>query len=372
MLFVRLSTLHMCGFGSHVRELQELAVSDCCSRNYIFYVRPTSSSFAWGNIRDSRTSVLSVSENSMRSFFCAVFLIVLFGCYGQMSTPTDRWYAGGSYAGTGPTIGPKGLVFFSTPKTGRGDIFSYEPSAGKVQSVIASAGYDGQPVMSPDGRTLAFVREVGSQTRVFIFDLETGSERQVTWGPGDDFDPSFSVDGRKIAFSRALRKESNYPCNVFAVDLSNLIESQLTLGSFFDRNARFMDGDSIIFVRDLGVVMKQQIDATKSPQKLFDGYCPVYEAPSNTFITISDHYSDERYEYDLVRFSQRGEFIEHVTRDGGYKSNLQISASGLLSYLQEPDRDGLGILVVSDVSDGFVEIFDMRGVGENQKSIKSR
>ena len=55
--------------------------------------------------------------------------------------------------------------------------------------------------MSPDGKLVAFTKQLGGVHKVFVYDLTTGQETQVTSGGGSDENPSFSPDSYFIAFS---------------------------------------------------------------------------------------------------------------------------------------------------------------------------
>lgn len=58
---------------------------------------------------------------------------------------------------------------------------------------------DSEPAFSPDGSTVAFVRD----GNVFTMRPDGTAERQLTAGPEVDSRPQFTVDGRSIVFERA-------------------------------------------------------------------------------------------------------------------------------------------------------------------------
>jgi len=61
-------------------------------------------------------------------------------------------------------------------------------------------GYDAQPDVSPDGRTVLFVRHHDDAIQILRLDLATGREQALTKGPGVHLEPRISPDGRRIAF----------------------------------------------------------------------------------------------------------------------------------------------------------------------------
>jgi Tol biopolymer transport system component len=69
-----------------------------------------------------------------------------------------------------------------------------------------NAVYDTDPVWSPDGQTIAFVRwlprvDMGPNYEIFAMDADGTDKRRLTKNPGSDLSPAYSPDGRRIAFS---------------------------------------------------------------------------------------------------------------------------------------------------------------------------
>jgi serine/threonine-protein kinase len=62
----------------------------------------------------------------------------------------------------------------------------------------------GDGAFSPDGRTLAYVRD----DQIWLFDLDLGTHRQFTTGGSDHLGPTWSPDGARLAYG-ALRGEGN-------------------------------------------------------------------------------------------------------------------------------------------------------------------
>ena len=56
------------------------------------------------------------------------------------------------------------------------------------------------PAWSPDGKHLAFHRQVNDHWQIFITDSEGGELTQVTEGDADDEQPTWSPDGKFLAF----------------------------------------------------------------------------------------------------------------------------------------------------------------------------
>ncbi|HLO44886.1 MAG TPA: S9 family peptidase [Leadbetterella sp.] len=61
-----------------------------------------------------------------------------------------------------------------------------------------------QPALSPDGKSVAFVRTVKDKSQIFIMPLEGGEPWQLTTSKYGSSSPQFSPDGKRILFSSSL------------------------------------------------------------------------------------------------------------------------------------------------------------------------
>src|SRR5258706_9835520 len=60
----------------------------------------------------------------------------------------------------------------------------------------------GDPVWSPDGKTIAFAaRAPGKPSKIFVLSAEGGNPQQVTSGERNDGNPCWSPDGNSIIFA---------------------------------------------------------------------------------------------------------------------------------------------------------------------------
>lgn len=62
----------------------------------------------------------------------------------------------------------------------------------------------GQPALSPDGKSVAFVRAVKDKSQIFIMPLDGGEPWQLTTSKYGASSPQFSPDGKRILFSSTL------------------------------------------------------------------------------------------------------------------------------------------------------------------------
>jgi len=93
---------------------------------------------------------------------------------------------------------------------GRHDIFRIDMENGQAANLTNDRLYEKAPVVSPDGRTVAYSIRVGEEDKLFLSPLEDLSKKtQITFGPGNTIAPQFSADGREVFYSGDQRKAYN-------------------------------------------------------------------------------------------------------------------------------------------------------------------
>lgn len=179
-----------------------------------------------GQVDDSRTGdvflhdrVAGTTVLASRSYASAVTAV---GGVSPVLSPDGRWLAFVSYDG--------GLIFGSVG----GGLFLYDRVTGQVLLVSRAAGtantpadnVSGKPVLSPDGRYVAFTSHAtnlvpgqsdggpfSSDADAFLFDRVTGTVELISRAPGsstvtgnDESEASaVSADGRYVAFTSRAR-----------------------------------------------------------------------------------------------------------------------------------------------------------------------
>ena len=102
-----------------------------------------------------------------------------------------------------PSISPDGeWVIFTSERAGSADIYRVHLDGSGLERLTDDPAYDDQAVLSPDGKTLAFVssRETG-RAHIWLLDLASRRAHLLTPNSGSDFRPAWSPDGKWIAFS---------------------------------------------------------------------------------------------------------------------------------------------------------------------------
>ncbi len=128
-------------------------------------------------------------------------------------TPKQVWLAWASGAparvigvGHEPQFSPDGgRLIFSDGKT---ILMTNASNKTAAQTLLTDQGAIGAMVWSPDGRKLAFVSERGSHSIVGVYDF---ADKSITWTSPSldhDIDPVFSPDGSSIAYIRVPEEKT--------------------------------------------------------------------------------------------------------------------------------------------------------------------
>ena len=93
-------------------------------------------------------------------------------------------------------------VVFTSERDGSADIYRVRPDGSDLQRLTDDPAYDDQAVLSPDGKTVAFVSSrADGRAHLFLLDVESRRATQLTSGEAGDFRPAWSPDGTMIAFT---------------------------------------------------------------------------------------------------------------------------------------------------------------------------
>jgi len=146
------------------------------------------------------------SAAGSRLFLAWILVLGHFGVLGARTLEFDT----SEVTQPGITVTPDGRsVIFNL----LGHLFELPVSGGAARQLTFGPYYDSDPVISPDGKRVAFVsdREGGDDGNIYVLELSNGKITQLTheFQAGS---PSWSPDGKTIAFIAALRREE-YPAD---------------------------------------------------------------------------------------------------------------------------------------------------------------
>jgi Tol biopolymer transport system component len=141
------------------------------------------------------------------------------------------------YDSRGPVWSPDGKKLAFTrqlPRYTGPYVINADGSGGKLVKV-RPFGYG--PSWSPDGTRLAFTKHVragkGTQTDIFVADLRRGGTRRLTTSPADDHDANWAPKGERIAFIRTREGPLGETRAIYAVDARGGRPEQLSSEFFY-------------------------------------------------------------------------------------------------------------------------------------------
>ena len=110
----------------------------------------------------------------------------------------------------------------------RGDVFAASAKdGGDAARVTDTTAAESGVVWAPDSRRVAYVSDRDGVPHLFLYDFASGAETQLTRGAATDEAPRFSPDGKTLAFVRNQRE-------LRALDLAAQTERRLAEGRFGD------------------------------------------------------------------------------------------------------------------------------------------
>jgi TolB protein len=122
------------------------------------------------------------------------------------------------------------------------------PAPTPVQ-LTREARFEGQPDVSPDGRTILFSAYGAADLDLFTMPVTGGAATLLHAGPGDDDRPRWSPDGRQVAF----QSTRGGAADLFLIPAAGGEEKRLTVESGRDESPDWSpDGRRLVFVSDRG------------------------------------------------------------------------------------------------------------------------
>jgi TolB protein len=111
----------------------------------------------------------------------------------------------------------------------RGWIWLLNPATGVATRVTTGAGVDSRPAWSPDGASLAFVRDDSRTLSIVLRHLATGAEHELDRGLA--MDPAFSADGSAVFYTNLA---PGTDLDLWRVDLRTRVRTRVTSGAGID------------------------------------------------------------------------------------------------------------------------------------------
>jgi len=146
-----------------------------------------------------------------------------------------------------PAVSPDGksIVYSSTRHSATTDIYLQKVDGLAVTQLTSDAADDAFPAFSPDGERVAFASNRSGSWDIYMMDRTGKNITQITSGPAHDMHPSFSPDGMKLAYC-SLNMRGQW--ELWIVNLVTNERRQIGYG-LFPKWSPQMDKDVIAFQR---------------------------------------------------------------------------------------------------------------------------
>lgn len=250
--------------------------------------------------------------------------------------------------------GPRLAVFKAAPKPSPSGLLTVNPNGGRPLSLMGG-GWRSRPLLdvfsliswSPDGKKVAFSGIVGFQggddhepiRRIFTVGAD-GSGLRVIRGTNGATGPVLSPDGRTVAFTRLVDRETTttvggkrrrygfHGSSIWTVDLLTGAQRQLTPWQDelrYTASSFSPDGSTLLATHDGGPLIYEpqpvalKIDGSGSRPVFNDGSEPVY-SPDGSKIALVRRivgYGDREEDSDLYVIDADGSGVRRLTRSPG-------------------------------------------------------
>lgn len=172
--------------------------------------------------------------------------------FQRLASRYAQYARGGSYKGSRPSMSAdKKTIVFSTPRTGRGDIYAARLAEERMYNLTNSEDYEGEPCYSPDGKRIAYIREDEKAiSHVWVMDADGRNQRQLTSDTLDDIKPVFDPMGNAIVFTRiGVVPGEGADYQLYSVSLSDGKEALLSPPKSKEDGATFdASGSAMLFI----------------------------------------------------------------------------------------------------------------------------
>ncbi|WP_180237202.1 S41 family peptidase [Lacimicrobium alkaliphilum] len=142
-----------------------------------------------------------------------------------------------------PTLHDDTLVF-----TYANDLWKTTLKGGPVHRLTSYQGSEDSPVISPDGKYVAFSGEYNGNKDVYLVSINGGDVRRLTFHPGNDEAVGWTPDGKQVLFrSPRYSAPRNWP-RLFTVSIDGGNPQMLPMQRAFDGDYN-ASGEQVVFRR---------------------------------------------------------------------------------------------------------------------------
>ncbi len=136
-----------------------------------------------------------------------------------------------------PTLSATAIVF----ELG-GDLWSVPREGGEAKRLTASRGQESGPLLSPDGKWIAYTGDHDGNRDAYVMDARGGTPHRLTWNPGDETVVGWTPDGKRVLV-RSFRESATSYAHLYTIGLDEGLPARIELpaaqtGSFSPAGTR--------------------------------------------------------------------------------------------------------------------------------------
>ncbi|MBM3289277.1 MAG: hypothetical protein FJY92_03925 [Candidatus Hydrogenedentes bacterium] len=225
--------------------------------------------------------------------------------------------------------------------------------------ITTGAQKDFDPMISPDGNSLAFASNRTGHFNIFVFSYRTSGTLQLTQGDNEDRYPNWSADGKKIVFGSDRTGKGD----IF--ETSNDGSSgylQLTDSALFEEYPNYpSDRKGLLYARDakkgaltkqMQVILADSLPAASGAVVLAEGDQPRFSPDGKRIVFVSDR--------------TKNDDIWSMTREGSSQTQLTTDPKNDTDPYFSPDGKRI---VFASKRTGNYDIWVMDSDGGNQRQL---
>ncbi len=229
-----------------------------------------------------------------------------------------------------------GLLIYQTGGGASSGQFVWLDTNGKQLGLVGKPGTVDEPVLSPDGKRLAYVifGEGGKQEDVYITDLARGVQTRFTFGPNPSDTPVWSPDGKRIAYGEI--HDGHY--DIYIKDSSGAGNAQPLLESAADKFPLdwTRDGRYLLYVM-LDPKGKTKYDLWALPMSGERKPFPFLNTKANEGAAV---FSPDGH-WVAFESDESGSYETYLTPFPGGGGKWQVSQGGGVQPIWKPDGSAL-------------------------------
>ncbi|MGB3724966.1 MAG: S41 family peptidase [Glaciecola sp.] len=279
------------------------------------------------------------------AFLAAVISVPLLAPFNQAQAKSDaNWYRQTAISPNGETI------LFAA----KGDIYSVSVNGGDATPVVSDKGWDGYPVWSNDGKSIAFASDRNGSLDVYVMPLDNPVPTRLTYHSANDYPTDFTNNNNTVIFSSGRvpsSQSSGFPTTainqLYAISIDGGTPTQMlttaAMDAKFSPNGKmltYMDNKSYenmfrkhdvsSFSRDIWTYDIKRNKHTKLTTFEGGDSSPVWSAKGDEIFFLSEKHTNN---FNVWKMTSKGEALEQVSNFATHPvRSLSMSDSGQMAY----------------------------------------